>query len=148
MEEAETADTDGVVALPGSVSLLESLPAGSCAVATSGTRSLATTRLAVAGLAVPNALVTAEDVEHGKPDPQPYLAAAEALGVEPRACLVVEDTPAGIAAGQAAGAVVLAVETTFAISELEGAHHHAPTLAAVRLSSVRDAGGQRELELE
>ena len=78
-----------------------------------GSRRLATSRLTHGGLPLPRVLVTAEDVERGKPDPQPYLAAAAALGVEPSRCLVVEDAPAGIAAGKAAGAAVLAVTTTF-----------------------------------
>lgn len=146
LEDTETDDTDGVVALPGAASLLESLPAGSWAVATSGSRRLATTRLAHGGLPLPEVLVTAEDVERGKPDPQPYLAAAEALGVEPSRCLVVEDAPAGIAAGRAAGAAVLAVTTTFAASELGAADHLAPSLAAVTLLSVGD-GGELEVAL-
>jgi sugar-phosphatase len=147
LEEAETADTDGVVALPGATSLLELLPPGRWAVATSGTRTLATTRLTHAGLPLPKVLVTAEDVEHGKPDPQPYVAAAEALGVDPSRCLVIEDAPAGIAAGTAAGAIVLALTTTFAASELQGARYLAPSLTAVRLHSSADAGGGFELEV-
>lgn len=147
LEEAETADTDGVIALAGAVSLLESLPAGSWAVATSGTRRLAMTRLAAGGLPVPHVLVTAEDVEHGKPDPQPYIAAAEALGVEPSACLIIEDAPAGVAAGKAAGAMVVAVATTFAAAGLKDADHVAPSLAAVRVRAVTDSGGQFGLEV-
>jgi mannitol-1-/sugar-/sorbitol-6-phosphatase len=147
LEEAESADTDGVVALPGAVSLLESLPRGSWAVATSGTRRLATTRLAHGGLPLPDVLVAAEDVERGKPDPQPYLAAAAGLGVEPGRCLVVEDAPAGVAAGRAAGAVVLATTTTFAAAELAGATHLVSSLAAVRLGAALEADGRFELEL-
>jgi mannitol-1-/sugar-/sorbitol-6-phosphatase len=147
LEETEIGDTDGVVALPGAKSLLESLPAGSWAVATSGTRRLATTRLVHGGLPEPNVLVTAEDVKHGKPDPEPYLVAAEKLGVEPSRCLVVEDAPAGIAAGRAAGAAVLGVATTFAAAELGGADYLAPSLAVVRLLSAAGASGTFELEL-
>ena len=147
LEEAETADTDGVVALPGAVPLLESLPEGSWAVATSGTRRLATTRLAVGGLPMPQVPATADDVEHGKPDPLPYLAAAEMLGVEPSACLIIEDARAGIAAGKAAGATVLAVATTFTAAGLKDADHLAPSLGAVRLHSVTDTGGQFGLEV-
>lgn len=69
-------------------------------------------RLAAAGLPVPAVLIAAEDVTDGKPDPEGYLAAAAALGVSPAACLVVEDAPAGIGAGRAAGARVLAVATS------------------------------------
>ncbi len=147
LEEAESADTDGVVPLPGAVSLLESLPAGSWAVATSGTRRLATTRLAHGGLPLPGVLVTAEDVERGKPDPQPYRAAACRLGVEPGRCLVIEDAPAGIAAGKATGAVVLATGTTFGAAELSGADYLAPSLAAVRLGAAAGSGGRFSLEL-
>jgi mannitol-1-/sugar-/sorbitol-6-phosphatase len=147
LEEAETADTNGVVALPGAASLLEALPVGSWAVATSGTRGLATSRLKHTGLPVPEVLVTAADVEHGKPDPQPYVAAAQGLGVEPSRCLVIEDSPAGIAAGTAAGAIVLALATTFAASELQGARYVAPSLTAVRLHSSAEAGGRFELEV-
>jgi sugar-phosphatase len=147
LEEAESADTDGVVALPGATSLLESLPAGTWAVATSGTRKLATTRLAHGGLPLPDVLVTAEDVERGKPDPEPYLAAASALGVAPRLCLVVEDAPAGVVSGKEAGAVVLATATTFAASELAAADYLAPSLAAVRLVEAAPADRGFELRL-
>jgi mannitol-1-/sugar-/sorbitol-6-phosphatase len=150
LEEAETADADGVAAFPGASSLLESLPGGSWAVATSGTRRLATARLAHCGLPLPEVLVTADDVEHGKPDAEPYLVAAFALGVEPRRCLVVEDAPAGVASGKAAGANVLAIATTFAATELAGAGHLVPSLASVRLVSTvtADAGLELELALE
>jgi sugar-phosphatase len=66
-------------------------------------------------------LVTADQVEHGKPAPDPYLLAAERLGVDPAACLVLEDAPAGIAAGRAAGMTVWAVTTTHAPDALDGA---------------------------
>ena len=59
-----------------------------------------------------SALVTFDDVLHGKPDPEPFLTGAARLGVDPRRCLVVEDAPAGIRAGQAAGCATLAVTTT------------------------------------
>ena len=146
LEAGESDDTDGVVALPGAASLLESLPADRWAVATSGSRRLATTRLAHGGLPIPRVLVTAEDVERGKPDPQPYLAAAAALGVGASHCLVVEDAPAGIAAGKAAGAAVLAVTTTFAVSELGAADYLASSLAGMTLRSATP-GGELELAL-
>ena len=67
-----------------------------------------------AGLRCPDVLVTSDQVARGKPAPDPYLLAAERLGVDPAACLVVEDAPAGIAAGRAAGMTVWAVATTHA----------------------------------
>ena len=80
LEEAETVDFDGVTTLPGAAPLLQALPPGSWAVVTSGTQALATGRLAHGGLPIPERLITADDVERGKPDPQPYLAGAAALG--------------------------------------------------------------------
>jgi beta-phosphoglucomutase-like phosphatase (HAD superfamily) len=56
-------------------------------------------------------IATREDVENPKPDPEIYLLVAKALGVSPEACMVVEDSVAGVKAGLAAGAVVLAVAT-------------------------------------
>src|SRR5829696_6357991 len=56
-------------------------------------------------------VVTREDVEHGKPDPEIHLLAARELGVEPGECLAVEDSPAGIEAALAAGAQAIAVTT-------------------------------------
>jgi HAD superfamily hydrolase (TIGR01509 family) len=72
------------------------------AVVTSADARLAEARLGAAGI-VPPVLVTADDVPRGKPDPDPFLAGAAALGVEPVRCLVVEDSAAGLAAGSAAG---------------------------------------------
>jgi sugar-phosphatase len=85
---------------------------GQWAVVTSGGRELATLRLAAVGFPVPEVLVTGDDVEHGKPDPEPYLRAAEALGVPAAECVVVEDAPAGVLAAKRAGMTVLAVATT------------------------------------
>jgi sugar-phosphatase len=73
------------------------------AVVTSADRRLAAARLGVAGIVAP-VLVTSEDVVAGKPDPACYLLAARRLGVDIASCLVVEDAPAGVAAGVAAGA--------------------------------------------
>ena len=82
------------------------------AIATSCTAPLARARLAAAGLPEPAVLVTSDQVEHGKPAPDPYLLAAERLGVDPAACVVFEDAPAGIESGRAAGMTVWAVTTT------------------------------------
>jgi sugar-phosphatase len=94
---------DGVVAMPGAVDLLGALPSRRWAVVTSGTRAVARARIAAAGLPEPVRLVAAEDVRHGKPDPQPYLRGAELLGVAPQRCVVVEDAMSGVRAARAAG---------------------------------------------
>jgi sugar-phosphatase len=122
---AEVADTDGVVALPGAARVL-ALPV--VAIATSCTGELAHARLDAAGLKRPEVLVSSDDVARGKPAPDPYLLAAERLGVDPAACLVLEDAPAGIAAGRAAGMAVWAVTTTHVPAELRAAHLIAPGL--------------------
>jgi sugar-phosphatase len=106
---AEIDDTDGVVAFPGAAGVL-GLPV--VAIATSCTLELAAARLGAAGLARPPVLVGADEVGRGKPAPDPYLLAAERLGADPARCLVLEDAPAGIAAGRAAGMTVWAVATT------------------------------------
>jgi sugar-phosphatase len=131
--EAEIADTGGVVAYPGAAELL-ALPV--VAIATSCELPLARARLAAAGLVPPPVLVTSDQVAHGKPAPDPYLLAAERLGLEPADCLVVEDAPAGIAAGRAAGMTVWAVTTTHAPAELHEAHRIASGLPEL-LADIR-----------
>jgi sugar-phosphatase len=78
-------------------------------------------RIGAAGLPKPKHLVTSTDVQHGKPDPEPYLKGAQILGVPAADCLVAEDAPAGIRAGKAAGARVLALRTTASDAELQQA---------------------------
>ncbi|ARN18719.1 HAD-IA family hydrolase [Piscinibacter gummiphilus] len=110
--EAEITDTEGVAPIPGAPAFLASLHPDRWAVVTSASRALATVRLAAAGLPVPAVMVTAEDVERGKPAPDGYQLAARRLGVAAEDCLVFEDAPAGIAAGEAAGAAVLVITAT------------------------------------
>lgn len=119
MEELETSTTDQITALPGAAEALALLPADRVAVGTSGSQAVARARMAAAGLDVPAVLVTADDVAHGKPDPDVFLQAARRLGVEPSDCLVVEDAPAGLAAARAAGMASLAVLTSTPRAELE-----------------------------
>jgi mannitol-1-/sugar-/sorbitol-6-phosphatase len=112
MERWEIEDTDGVVPLPGVMRLLQAIPSGRWAIVTSCTRPLAEVRIRAAGLPWPKQLVTSADVQRFKPDPDPYIKGAELLKFAPADCLVVEDAPAGIRAGKAAGAAVLALRTT------------------------------------
>ncbi|GMA28668.1 HAD-IA family hydrolase [Arenivirga flava] len=104
LDRHELETVEGTVAIAGAVALTASLPDGSWTVVTSGVRPLARARLRAAGIAEPAVLVTADDVTHGKPDPEPYLRGAELLGLDPSDCVVLEDAPAGIAAARAAGA--------------------------------------------
>ncbi len=129
LEEAELSDTDGVLALPGALALLTS-PL-TLAIVTSCTRRLAAVRLEAAGLPVPATMVCSDEVSAGKPDPECFLLGARRLGVEPGACAVLEDAPAGIAAGISAGATVIALRTTHADAELADAHVIVDDLAAL-----------------
>ena len=118
-DAAEAVDVEGLHAVPGAAEALRR--AGPVAVVTSGPRALATARLRAVGLEPPAAMICAEDVSRGKPDPEPYLRGAAALGADPAGCVVVEDAPAGIAAGVAAGMRVIAISTTHAAADLDGA---------------------------
>ena len=121
VERREMDDIEGVVLLPGARQLLNSLPLECWTIATSCTRPLAEVRLRAAGLPIPKTMVTSSDVKNGKPDPEPYLKAAAKLGFAASDCIVVEDAPAGIRAGKAAGARVIAFLTTMARRDLEEA---------------------------
>ncbi|MGW7004411.1 HAD-IA family hydrolase [Streptomyces sp. NPDC054933] len=120
IEELEVQDVaaSGLIVLPGTLALLRSLPAERWAVVTSATRRLAEARLAAAGIA-PGLLVSAGDIRRGKPDPEPFLLAAEKLGYRPGRCTVFEDAPAGVQAGRAAGMRTVALTTTHDRSELD-----------------------------
>ncbi len=121
MERREIADVEGVVPLPGAMELLQALPLERWAIVTSCTRALASVRIGAAGLPKPKHLITATDVKHGKPDPEPYQKGAQILGVPASECIVIEDALAGIRAGKEAGARVLALRTTATDTELQQA---------------------------
>jgi mannitol-1-/sugar-/sorbitol-6-phosphatase len=113
MEQAEIEDIDGVVALPGTKELLETIRPSQFAVVTSATRALTEVRLRTAGLwQYTQHLITASDITRGKPDPEPYRKGAAALKLSPQSCIVVEDAASGTRSGKAAGSRVLAVRTT------------------------------------
>jgi mannitol-1-/sugar-/sorbitol-6-phosphatase len=119
INELELTDVDGLAVLPGAAEALAALADAPNAIATSCTMPLAKARIASSGLVAPTVLVTADQVEHGKPAPDPYLLAAERLGVDPTRCLVVEDAPLGLQAARAAGCATLAVVTTTAREKLQ-----------------------------
>jgi mannitol-1-/sugar-/sorbitol-6-phosphatase len=108
----EMEDVDGIDAIAGAVVFLASLPADRWAIVTSAPRSLAERRLEVAGLPAPPLMVTAEDVDNGKPAPDCFLLAAKRLGYPAEECLVFEDAAPGIAAAEAAGAAVVVITAT------------------------------------
>ena len=132
LQEGETNDTEGVIAHAGALALLQALPTQCWAIATSGPRAVATARLRRANLPIPPIFITGDDVRNGKPNPDPYLLAAQGLGIAPERCVVVEDAVAGVAAGLAAGAQVIGVTTNHAAHELADA-----TVVIERLSQLR-----------
>jgi sugar-phosphatase len=135
VERGEIEDIDGVIPLPGALELMQVLPQNRWTIATSCTRRLAEVRIRAAGLPLPKHMITSTDVQRGKPGPEPYIKAAKILGFAPVDCVVVEDAPAGIRAGKAAGARVLALRTTAPDAELteSGATWIIDNLASVRL---------------
>jgi sugar-phosphatase len=138
LEELELADLAAVLALPATQQLLPRIPGNRWAAVTSGSRKLMQARLEAAGLPAPEVLISAEDVSAGKPDPEGYLKAAAALGYDVAQCLVVEDAPAGITAGHAAGARVLAVTTSHDRSELTSADAVVPSLEQCSVDTAAD----------
>src|ERR1700686_3758789 len=106
VERREIEDLEGVVPLPGALELLVALPVDRWTIVTSCTRRLAEVRIKAAGLPLPKKMITSNDIIHGKPHPEPYLKGASLLGFLPADCVVIEDAPAGIRAGKAAGSRV------------------------------------------
>jgi sugar-phosphatase len=131
IEQIELGDTEGILLLPGAAAALTALEGGHSAIVTSCTRPLAAARIDATGLVAPSLVVTASDVERGKPHPDPYLLAAQRLSADPADCLVVEDAPSGLASARAAGCATLAVTTTTAREDL-AADAVVETLAEVR----------------
>ena len=121
LERLEAEDREDVVVMPGALALVGSIPENRWCVVTSGTQHLARTRLAMVGLPIPRILITADDVTHGKPHPEPYLKGAELLGFAPKDCVVIEDAPAGILAAHAGGMKVIGLTSTFPAAALSGA---------------------------
>ncbi|MFJ9536841.1 HAD family hydrolase [Streptomyces sp. NPDC101225] len=136
----ETADTEGVVAVPGAPEFLASLHGLPHALVTSADEALATARMTAAGLGLPGVRVTAESVGASKPDPEGFLKGAAELGVDPADCVVFEDSAAGILAGRSAGMRVVGVGPR--------ADLHEPDVVVPDLTRVRvEAAANGTIEL-
>jgi len=120
LDAAELADREELPAVPGALQFLSILPPDRWAVVTSCGLELARQRLGSARVPVPDVLIVAEEVKHGKPAPDGYRLGAKRLGVDPAACLVFEDAPAGIVAARAAGARAIGLTTTHRPGDLSG----------------------------
>jgi sugar-phosphatase len=147
LERIEVEDLDGVLEIEGARELLSSLPTDGWTVVTSGTRSLASSRMQHVGLPLPERFVSADDVQNGKPHPEAYLKGAEILGVPPEACVVVEDAPSGVSSAKSAGMRVVAVTTTYREDDLTEADAVAPSLAGIRATPRSDSGPRFELRV-
>ncbi|TFK34187.1 HAD-like protein [Crucibulum laeve] len=126
--QVEAASVDrSVRILPGVKRMIESIPAGRYAVATSGAKTYAYGCMTRVGITPPPVTITADDkrLKAGKPAPDPFLLAAECLGYDASKCIVFEDSPSGIRAGVASGATVIALCTSHERSKIEncGAHY-------------------------
>lgn len=119
--QAEIAEVEGIEEIPGATAFLNKIPKSKWAVVTSAPRELALTRLKAAGLPIPRVLITAEDVEQGKPKPDCYLLAAKRLGVSCTDCLIFEDAEIGIAAALSSGGTLVVVTATHTTHSPAGA---------------------------
>ncbi|GAB3136347.1 HAD family hydrolase [Marisediminicola antarctica] len=119
IQQIETGDIDGITVLPGVEATLVAIDAHRKAIVTSCTRALAEARIGAAGIVAPDLVITVDDVEFGKPHPHPFLAGAAGLGFDPARCLVIEDAPAGLASGRAAGCVTIGVAGTHSRADLD-----------------------------
>jgi len=134
-------------ALPGAVELIRTaaaagVPLAICSGALRDEILLASEAVGIDGLF--EIIIAAEDVDRGKPDPQGYRMTLEALSerlerpIDPGLCVVVEDSPAGIAAAKAAGTAVLAVATSYPADALTDADRIAASLDEVTVESLDD----------
>ncbi|HEY3626766.1 MAG TPA: HAD-IA family hydrolase [Terracidiphilus sp.] len=136
IEDIELGDGEGIVVLPGVKELLAALPPERWTVVTSATERLARMRLAASGFTVPERMVTAETVNEGKPHPAPYLAGAGLLGLAPEDCVVFEDSASGVAAGCAAGCIVVGTTFSHEAEHLECANYLVKDLSGLRVSVI------------
>jgi sugar-phosphatase len=134
--DLECTDLTDVVAAPGAHELVAHLESTFTpwAVVTSADTRLARARIGAAGLELP-VLVPRDMVVVGKPDPEGYRLAADFLGVEVADCLVVEDSPVGVAAGRAAGATVAGLRGVDADLAVDSLHDVVTTLLAREMTA-------------
>lgn len=142
LEKREAEDTQGVQAIAGAHTLLSTLNALNIpwAIVTSGSVPVAHARHHAAGLPMPKVFITAENIKHGKPHPEPYLLGAERLGLTASECVVVEDAPAGIIAGLDAGSAVVAVNPHGDVPRLDEVTWRVPNLEPLQVVKSEEGG--------
>ena len=139
LRREETNDTNGVRVLGGSLKLLEAVPAERWLIVTSGTRDVATARIAASGIPVRPNNVYGDDVQNGKPDPEPFALGAARLGVPASDCVAFEDTVGGVQSAAGAGCIVVGIShTDRAVSDLKaaGVSHVVRSLETIRASKT------------
>jgi sugar-phosphatase len=141
IEDFEVADGKGITVLPGVKELIAILPPDRWTVVTSATQRLARMRLTASGFTLPERMVTAETVIEGKPNPAPYLAGAALLGFAPEECVVFEDSASGVAAGCAAGCIVVGTTFSHEAEHLECANYLVRDLGGVTASILPEDQG-------
>ncbi|KAI0947080.1 hypothetical protein AcV7_009608 [Taiwanofungus camphoratus] len=146
-QQEATAVDRSVRILPGVKRMIDSIPQGRYAVATSGAKTYAHGCMTRVGITPPPVTITADDkrLKAGKPAPDPFLLAAECLGYDAKKCLVFEDSPSGIRAGVASGATVIAVCTSHERSKIEncGAHYIVETMDKVKCECVGEGADMK-----
>ncbi|MDR3692364.1 MAG: HAD-IA family hydrolase [Fimbriimonas sp.] len=140
---AEAEDTDGIVFNPGAEAFVGSINPDRWSIVTSGAKVVATARLGAVGLR-PKFAVYADDVERGKPNPDPFLLAAKRLGFAPQDCLVFEDVAAGVQAAHAGGMKAIAVTGGAERPELAAADARIPHFLNV---SVQETGSSLVVQI-
>jgi sugar-phosphatase len=138
LQAEETADTDGIVPIPGAPAFLAALLTLPHALVTSADEALARARMGASDLPMPPVVITAERVSASKPDPEGFLKGAAELGFPAEDCVVFEDSEVGIAAARAAGMRVVGVGAAAAAFRPDA---HAPTLECVRVAPNQGTGG-------
>lgn len=113
LEDYEARHVDTITPVTGAVSFLASLQALSVpwGIVTSGSLKVASARIKQAGLPFPSVLITSEDIQYGKPHPEPFLKAALKLNLSAHSCIAFEDSSAGMVSARKAGCVVVEVLT-------------------------------------
>ncbi|WP_164479059.1 HAD family hydrolase [Nakamurella antarctica] len=130
---------DGVTWMDGARKMLENLAAAGipCALVTMSYRKIAEQVAAVAPKGAFRVIISGDDVEFGKPHPEPYLRAAAALGVKPEHCVAFEDSSAGVASAEAAGAKVVVLRGITKFPWRAG-RSYVNSLASLNVQDVRE----------
>ncbi|KAK0525643.1 hypothetical protein OC834_005095 [Tilletia horrida] len=149
-DDEEEAFDGAIRILPGVREMIDAIPDGKYAVATSSARTYAYGAMERVGIVPPPVTITAEhpELKRGKPHPDPFLLAAKKLGFDPTKCLVIEDSPSGIKAAVASGGITIAVCTSHNYQKINnlGAHYVVYSLSQVQIKPLESGKLQVTVE--